>query len=317
MHARAQANNSPKYLSQLIKEVSTFLCYEATTDLKLEACSVKTRVAEEAGQRISERVGVVPVLRGGLGMVEAMTEVVSNAQVSTALSPTCILHAVGCPHVVMPFARCSLLCEVVPPSLSHPHFGQVWHLGIYRDKKSLLPVEYYNKLPKKVTVTTVFVLDPMPISGATAVAAIDILKAWGESLKPQRTLEIRFICIVAAEPAIKFISEAHPDIKVHVGLIDTQSVRRRPRRALHAVCVASGAHCPRSWLASPRVRLIPGSRRLVISPRRSCLGWATSPTDCLGLTPRRPRLSRRLTWMMPRRHAWRRPRRRSTGARLM
>ena len=57
-----------------------------------------------------------------------------------------------------------------------PSAWQVWHLGIYKDKKSLLPVEYYNKLPKRVTVNTVYVLDPMPISGATAVAAIDILK---------------------------------------------------------------------------------------------------------------------------------------------
>ena len=101
-----QATNTPKYLNQLMKEVSTFLCYEATASLKLESCEVKTRVQSEQGQRVAERVGVVPVLRGGLGMVEAMTEMVSNAQ--------------------------------------------VWHLGIYRDKKSLLPIEYYNKLPKQV-----------------------------------------------------------------------------------------------------------------------------------------------------------------------
>ena len=55
---------------------------------------------------VRTQVGIVPVLRGGLGMVESMTEMVSNAQ--------------------------------------------VWHLGIYKDKKSLLPIEYYNKLPKKV-----------------------------------------------------------------------------------------------------------------------------------------------------------------------
>ena len=73
-------------------------------------------------------------------------------------------------------------------------------MGIYRDKKSLLPVEYYNKLPKKVTVHTVYVLDPMPISGATAVAAMDILKAWGEGLKPTgKSLKIHFVCIVASE----------------------------------------------------------------------------------------------------------------------
>jgi uracil phosphoribosyltransferase len=172
-----KTGNTPKYLQQLMKEVSTFLCYEATASLRLEQCTVKTRVGSEQGQRIAERVGVVPVLRGGLGMVESMTEMVSNAQ--------------------------------------------VWHLGIYRDKKSLLPIEYYNKLPKKVTVHTVFVLDPMPISGATAVAAMDILKAWGEALKPTgKTLRILFVCLVAAEAALKFITESHPDVTVHVGLID-------------------------------------------------------------------------------------------------
>ena len=64
-----------------MKEVSTFLCYEATMDLRLESCPVTTCVGEENGQRIAEVCGIVPVLRGGLGMLEAMTEMVSNAQV--------------------------------------------------------------------------------------------------------------------------------------------------------------------------------------------------------------------------------------------
>ena len=133
-----KASNSPKYLNQLMKEVSTLLCYEATASMSIEQQPVTTRVGDEMGQRIAERVGIVPVLRGGLGMVESMTEMVSNAQ--------------------------------------------VWHVGIYRDKTSLLPIEYYNKLPKRVTVHTVYVLDPMPISGATAVAAVRaILGSYGRA----------------------------------------------------------------------------------------------------------------------------------------
>ena len=174
----------PKYLHTLIKEVSTFLCYEATKDLPLEACDVQTLCGAERGLRIAQRVGVVPVLRGGLGMVEAMTEFCSNAQ--------------------------------------------VWHLGIYRDKKSLLPVEYYNKLPKRITVQTVFVLDPMPMSGATAVAAMDILKAWGSSV-PGAQLRIKFVCLGASEKALAYISESHPDVDVHVGLIDRVQVNGCPR----------------------------------------------------------------------------------------
>mmetsp|Transcript_53988 Transcript_53988/g.117740 ORF Transcript_53988/g.117740 Transcript_53988/m.117740 type:complete len:237 (-) Transcript_53988:361-1071(-) len=170
-----KAKCGPKYLNQLLKEVSTFLCYEATADLGLAECSVLTKLGEEKGEYLAARVAIVPVLRGGLGMLEAMTEMVSNAQ--------------------------------------------VWHLGIYRDKKSLLPVEYYNKLPKRVTAHTVFVLDPLPISGATAVAAIDILKAWGASSENHK-LTIKFICIGASEQAITNICTAHPDVPIHVGLID-------------------------------------------------------------------------------------------------
>ena len=159
--------------------MSTFLCYEATKDLPLEACDVQTLCGAERGLRIAQRVGVVPVPRGGLGWSRAMTEFCSNAQ--------------------------------------------VWHLGIYRDKKSLLPVEYYNKLPKRITVQTVFVLDPMPMSGATAVAAMDILKAWGSSV-PGAQLRIKFVCLGASEKALAYISESHPDVDVHVGLIDRVQV---------------------------------------------------------------------------------------------
>jgi uracil phosphoribosyltransferase len=110
---------------------------------------------------------------------------------------------------------------------------QVWHLGIYRDKTSLLPVEYYNKLPKKVTVHTVYVLDPMPVSGATAVAAVDILKAWGAGLPSDKTLHIKFICIGASQQAVTKFTEAHPDVPIHVGLIDAlQDEKGKPLAAV-------------------------------------------------------------------------------------
>ena len=140
-----KAKLSPKYLNQLLKEVSLFLCYEATASLPLTDCEVTTSLGVESGRRLAERIGIVPILRGGLGMVEAMTEIVSNAQ--------------ACAPPPLP-------ARTAPPHRRAP-LRQVWHVGIYRDPKSLVPVEYYNKLPKHVTVHTVFVLDPLPISGAT------------------------------------------------------------------------------------------------------------------------------------------------------
>ena len=229
----------PKYLHTLIKEVSTFLCYEATKDLPLEACDVQTLCGAERGLRIAQRVGVVPVLRGGLGMVEAMTEFCSNAQ--------------------------------------------VWHLGIYRDKKSLLPVEYYNKLPKRITVQTVFVLDPMPMSGATAVAAMDILKAWGSSV-PGAQLRIKFVCLGASEKALAYISESHPDVDVHVGLIDRVQVAARARRRPRAARAAPAPHRPTDRTARRDARR---TRRVSRSSRCSP-GWATSATASSAPSPTTP-----------------------------
>lgn len=67
----------------------------------------------------------------------------------------------------------------------------VYHLGIYREKVSHQPVEYYNKLPDVPNVDTCFVLDPVIATGNTAVATINILKEWGLSAN-----QIKFVAIV-------------------------------------------------------------------------------------------------------------------------
>ena len=57
--------------------------------------------------------------------------------------------------------------------------AEVWHLGLYRDERTLQPVEYYNKLPDAATVQVCLVLDTMLATGGSAVATVDILKKWG------------------------------------------------------------------------------------------------------------------------------------------
>ena len=110
---------------------------------------------------MASRVGIVPVLRGGLGMIEAMIEMVSNAQ--DAVQSCSRLKAswwlvsrwMWLVSRWMPSQRCngaSPLRGARGRTFPRNRRGQVWHLGIYRDKTSLLPVEYYNKLPKKRTV---------------------------------------------------------------------------------------------------------------------------------------------------------------------
>ena len=73
--------------------------------------------------------------------------------------------------------------------------AEVWHIGLYRDEKTLKPVEYYNKLPVAPTVQVCLILDPMLATGGSAVATIDILKKWGAT-------KIKFVGILAAPEGI-------------------------------------------------------------------------------------------------------------------
>jgi hypothetical protein len=72
--------------------------------------------------------------------------------------------------------------------------AQVWHLGLFRDERTLRPVEYYNKLPDSATVDLCLILDPMLATGGSATAAIEVLKKWG-AVQPVR---IKLVNLIAA-----------------------------------------------------------------------------------------------------------------------
>jgi uracil phosphoribosyltransferase len=93
-----------------------------------------------------------------------------------------------------------------------PH-AEVWHMGFYRDERTLKPVAYYNRLPTGATVQVCLVLDPMLATGGSAVATVDILKKWGAS-------HIKFVGLIAAPEGVKRLSEAHPDVPIHVAALD-------------------------------------------------------------------------------------------------
>ncbi|KAJ3124516.1 hypothetical protein HK100_011203 [Physocladia obscura] len=102
---------------------------------------------------------------------------------------------------------------LVEPLLTLIPSARVHHLGLYREHSTLLPVEYYNKLPAQCSVDIGFVVDPMVATGGTAVAAVNLLKEWG--LK-----KIKFIAIIGSTVGVKVLSDAHPDIEIHIGVID-------------------------------------------------------------------------------------------------
>ncbi|PIQ73616.1 uracil phosphoribosyltransferase [Candidatus Roizmanbacteria bacterium CG11_big_fil_rev_8_21_14_0_20_36_8] len=91
--------------------------------------------------------------------------------------------------------------------------AKVLHIGLYRDEKTLQPIEYYNKLTETCCVDRVFVIDPMLATGGSVTATIDILKKWG-------TKKITFIGIIAAPEGIAEVQKNHPDVQIYVAAID-------------------------------------------------------------------------------------------------
>jgi uracil phosphoribosyltransferase len=162
-------STEPKKFRELVRELSWLLGYEAMADLATRPVEVETPLERMTGAELEPKVGLIPVLRAGLGMVEAMLELMPSAE--------------------------------------------VWHIGLYRDERTLKPVEYYNKLPDAATVQVCLILDPMLATGGSSAATVDILKAWGAT-------RIKQVSLIAAPEGIRTLSTAHPDVEIHVGAVD-------------------------------------------------------------------------------------------------
>jgi uracil phosphoribosyltransferase len=93
--------------------------------------------------------------------------------------------------------------------------ARVGHIGLYRDPKTLIAVEYYFKMPQGMEERDAIVLDPMLATGNSAVAAV-------ERLKETRPRSIRFVSLLAAPEGLKRFHDAHPDVPVYTAAIDRQ-----------------------------------------------------------------------------------------------
>jgi len=98
------------------------------------------------------------------------------------------------------------LLELVPSA-------RVGHIGLYRDEKTLEPVEYYIKVPTNIAETVVVLVDPMLATGGSAKRAVDVIKAKGAK-------DIKFVCIVAAPEGVRKLRGAHPDVPVYTAALD-------------------------------------------------------------------------------------------------
>lgn len=91
--------------------------------------------------------------------------------------------------------------------------AKIGHIGLYRDKRTHLPVEYYCKLPSDINERDVIVLDPMLATGGSAIGAIDLIKK-------HNVKSIKFMCIIAAPEGLEALQKAHPDVPVYCAALD-------------------------------------------------------------------------------------------------
>ena len=159
-----------KDFRELLEEIAMLMAYEITRDFPLKEIDIETPVAKcKAKVLAGKKVGVVPILRAGLGMLNGVVNMIPAARVG--------------------------------------------HVGMYRDPKTLKPVEYYCKLPGDVDERTLIVVDPMLATGGSSAAALDLLKQKGAK-------SMILMCLVAAPEGIRLVNEAHPDVPVYVAAID-------------------------------------------------------------------------------------------------
>ncbi len=97
--------------------------------------------------------------------------------------------------------------------------ARVGHIGLYRDEKTLRPVDYYFKVPRNIGNALVFILDPMLATGGSALSAVAYLKEQGAR-------EIRFVSLVAAPEGVKKMQKTHPDIRIYTCSLDRGLNRR-------------------------------------------------------------------------------------------
>ncbi len=93
--------------------------------------------------------------------------------------------------------------------------ARVGHIGLYRDPKTLVAVEYYFKMPQDMHERDVIVVDPMLATGNSAIAAV-------ERIKELRPKSIKFVCLLTCPEGIAALQKAHPDVPIYTAAIDRQ-----------------------------------------------------------------------------------------------
>lgn len=150
-----------------------------------------------------------------LGMLmgyEALSDLpITNIDIETPICKTTQPILDGKKLAVVPILRAGL--GMVSGITSLVPTAKIGHIGMYRDEKTLKPVEYFCKLPNPISQRVIVVVDPMLATGGSATDAINLVKEKGGK-------KIKFVSIIGAPQGIEYLHKNHPDVQVYVGCVD-------------------------------------------------------------------------------------------------
>ena len=134
-----------------------------------------------------------------------------EVEIETPLTKTKQKMLKGKKMAIVPILRAGL--GMVEGMLSLIPSAKVGHIGMYRDEETMIPHEYYCKLPKDIEERLIVVVDPMLATGGSAIDAITQIKSYGGK-------QIKFLCLIAAPEGIEALTKAHPDVEIYCANVD-------------------------------------------------------------------------------------------------
>lgn len=170
------SSTSPSSFRQALREITFHLGYEATATLSTKD---------------------IPITVPGTNHTDHIDAIGSRISDKVAL---------------IPILRSGL--GMVDPMLELVCNATVHHIGMYRSK-SLMPVQYYNRLPKQCDVDVAYIMDPLIATSNTIISVVSILKRWGVS-------EIHVISVIASKAGLSELLKYHPDVRVTIGTVDEE-----------------------------------------------------------------------------------------------
>ncbi|KAF8211250.1 uracil phosphoribosyltransferase-domain-containing protein [Mycena galopus ATCC 62051] len=170
-----RTTTTAKEFREGVSNISLILGLEASRNLEEETFTAESPVGPFIGTIVKPRIALTPILRAGLGMTDALVR------------PTLF------PHVEAP----------------------IYHLGIFREKVTLQPVEYYSKLPPSPPIDMVYLLDPLIATGGTACAALSMITDWGMPID-----KVKLLCVLASAQGLAHVQAEFPDLEIWVAGVD-------------------------------------------------------------------------------------------------